>query len=313
MNSEPVNANKEGLSGGEMRDRCFGPVRFIPGQNRGKYPFCHSIYIEGAGVLIDPASDRERLIGLRQDPGVKAVWLSHYHEDHFMHLDLFDDVPLWVSEQDAPPLSDLELLMDWYGIIDEDQRQYFRRILTEDFNFRPRKPSGFLQGGDLVELGEVTVEMIHTPGHTPGSLSFFFKEPRLLFMADFDLTKFGPWYADDYSSIQEIIASVEGLRQIPAEIWLTSHETGVFEEEPGELWDQYLSVIQDREEKLIELLSTPKTMEEIVEACIVYGRPREPKALFSLGERGIMKKHLEELMRKSLVKRDGNRFHLIDT
>ena len=72
-------------------------------------------------------------------------------------------------------------------------------------------------------------------------------------------------------------------------------------------------MIRDREEKLIELLSTPKTMEEIVEASIVYGRPREPKVLFSLGERGIMRKHLEELMRKSLVKRDGNRFHLTDT
>jgi hypothetical protein len=48
-----------------MQERCFGPVRFIPGQNNGKYPNCHSIYIEGAGVLIDPASDRDRLIRLK--------------------------------------------------------------------------------------------------------------------------------------------------------------------------------------------------------------------------------------------------------
>ena len=33
----------------------FGPVWFIPGENHGKYPFCHSVYVEGAGVLIDPA------------------------------------------------------------------------------------------------------------------------------------------------------------------------------------------------------------------------------------------------------------------
>ena len=48
-----------------MQERCFGPVRFIPGENHGKYPFCHSVYIEGAGILIDPASDRERLKRLR--------------------------------------------------------------------------------------------------------------------------------------------------------------------------------------------------------------------------------------------------------
>jgi glyoxylase-like metal-dependent hydrolase (beta-lactamase superfamily II) len=45
-------------------------------------PFCHSPYIEGAGVLIDPASDRNRMKRLREKSGVKAVWLSHWHEDH---------------------------------------------------------------------------------------------------------------------------------------------------------------------------------------------------------------------------------------
>jgi len=44
-----------------MKARCFGPIRFIPGENRGKYPFCHSLYIDGVGILIDPASDRDRL------------------------------------------------------------------------------------------------------------------------------------------------------------------------------------------------------------------------------------------------------------
>jgi glyoxylase-like metal-dependent hydrolase (beta-lactamase superfamily II) len=71
-----------------MRERSFGPVRFIPGPNRGKYPYCHSVYIEGAGILIDPSADRERLKRLRDEEGVQAVWLSHWHEDHFMHLKL---------------------------------------------------------------------------------------------------------------------------------------------------------------------------------------------------------------------------------
>jgi hypothetical protein len=44
-----------------MRERLFGPICFIPGKNKGKYPYCHSLFIEGAGILIDPASDRERL------------------------------------------------------------------------------------------------------------------------------------------------------------------------------------------------------------------------------------------------------------
>ena len=98
-----------------MKERDFGPVRFIPGENQGRYPFCHSIYLKGPGVLIDPASDREKLLKLKKNSSVKEVWLSHWHEDHLMHLDLFDDLPLCISEPDAAPLSDLDLFMDAMG------------------------------------------------------------------------------------------------------------------------------------------------------------------------------------------------------
>lgn len=291
-----------------MEEKHFGPVWFIPGGNRGRYPFCHSIFIEGARVLIDPASERERLIKLRENPGVNTVWLSHWHEDHFMHLDLFDDLPLCISERDAAPLSDLDLLMDSYGI-DDDFRDYWRLVLKEQFHFRPRKPTRFLKGGDIINLGRVTVEVMTTPGHTPGHLAFFFKEAGVLFMGDYDLTRFGPWYGDVYSSIEETISSVELLRNIPAKVWVASHETGVFEEEPGKIWDQYLDAINEREAKLMNLLEEPQTLEDIVGAWIIYKRPREPKAFFEFGERAHMKKHLEKLMHQGVVAMEGERYY----
>ena len=287
------------------KETHFGPVLFIPGENRGKYPNCHSIHIEGDKILIDPASDRKRLIQLRKDPGVEAVWLTHWHEDHFMHLDLFDDIPLLISEQDAPPLSDLEIFMDAYGMGDNHAREYWRPILETAFHFKPRRPKHFLRVGDVIHLKSGTVEIIGTPGHTPGHISFFFPGPKVLLLGDYDLTKFGPWYGDLNSSIHETINSLERLREVPAKVWLASHETGIFEEDPGARWDEYLSVIAEREGKLIDLLKTPRTLEQIVAACIVYGRPREPKMFFELGERGHMKKHLEKLMKEDLVKKDG--------
>ena len=35
-------------------EQNFGPVRIIPGPNKGRYPYCHSVYIEGAGVRPGP-------------------------------------------------------------------------------------------------------------------------------------------------------------------------------------------------------------------------------------------------------------------
>jgi glyoxylase-like metal-dependent hydrolase (beta-lactamase superfamily II) len=292
-----------------MEEKCFGPIRFLPGQNNGKYPHCHSIYIEGAGVLIDPASDRERLILLKQETGVTAVWLSHWHEDHITHLDLFEDLPLWVGQLDAPMLSDIELFLDGYGIQIEDHRKFWREIMVDQFHYRPRIPQEYLRDGQKIRLDTVTVEVLHTPGHTPGHLAFFFIEPEVLFLGDYDLTWFGPWYGDRESSIEETIRSVECLKKIPAKIWLTGHETGVFEKDPGELWDKYLGVIDERTLKLLKHLEKPRTMSEIVEAWIVYGRKREPEAFFAFAEEALMKKHLEMLMDQSKVVKDGDRYH----
>ena len=227
-----------------------------------------------------------------------------------MHLDLFDYLPLCVSEKDAAPLSDLDVFLDSYGMDNGDERRYWRNILIDQFHFQPRKPTRFLKGGETIQLGDMTVEVINTPGHTPGHLSFFFREPGVLFMGDYDLTRFGPWYGDVYSSIEATILSMERLRRIPAKVWLTSHETGIFEDEPGEIWDQYLSVIAERERKLLDLLEIPRTLEEIVGAWIIYGKPREPKAFFEFGERVHMKKHLEKLMKEEVVVKEEEKYFL---
>jgi hydroxyacylglutathione hydrolase len=290
----------------------WGPIHFIPGPNRGKYPHCHSLYIEGGSrVVIDPASDPKTLADLADGPGVDMVWLSHAHEDHLMFLDLFNGRPLWVSEPDAPPLADLDVFIDYYGVTDEGERRFWKETMVRDFNYRPRQVDRFLDRERTIDLGGVRVEVISTPGHTPGHCAFFFPDQALLFLGDYDLTKFGPWYGDRYSSIDETIASLERLRQVPAEVWITGHEDGVFESDPGDLWDRYADVIRQRESKLLDLLKEkPRTLEEVIEAHIIYRKAREPKEFYDFGERGHMVKHLERLIRQGLVTLDKGLYDL---
>ena len=291
-----------------MEEKHFGPVWFIPGENRGKYPFCHSVYVEGAGVLIDPASDRARLKQLRDAPGVKEVWLSHWHEDHLMHLDLFDDLPLVVPDIETAPLASSETFMDWYGMDNPEYRETWRQLLTDQFHFHPRAATRTFRGGEVMAFNSVTIEVISTPGHTPGHLAFFFKEPAVLFLGDYDLGKFGPWYGDRDSSIEDTITSVNKLRQIPARTWITCHETGLFETDPGEDWDRYLNIIEEREQKLLAYLVQPRTLDEIVSQWIIYQKPREPAAFFEFGERALIGKHLERLLAKGRIQQAGDRY-----
>jgi len=291
------------------QEQTFGPIRFLPGPNKGKYPCCHSLYIEGDKILIDPASSRERLVRLREEAGVESVWLSHWHEDHFLHLDLFDDLPLYISEADAPPLSDMGLFLDAYGVVDQNERNAWSTIITNEFHFKPRTPAGFLKGGETCRLNTVTVDIIATPGHTPGHLCFLFREPEVLFLGDYDLTPFGPWYGDRFSSIPETIESVRKLENIPAKTWLTCHETGVFHGPPGRLWEDFLKVIRTREYNLLKFLEYPRTLTEIVNAWIVYGKPREPMDFYTFAERALMKKHLDALMERSMVALLENKYY----
>lgn len=288
-----------------MEEERFGPIRFIRGDNRGRYPFCHSIYVEDAGILIDPASNRNYMTSL-QKKHLQAIWLTHWHEDHIMHLDLFEDVPLWISARDAPPLSATEVFLQWYGFDYEDERNLFKALLKDQFHFKSRKPARFLQDGEIIQLGSITVEVIPAPGHTPGHVALFFRKPEILFMGDYDLTPFGPWYGDVYSSIEDTIASLARLKKIPAQIWLTSHDKGIFKHSPGILWEQYEGVIYEREKKLLKVLERPSTLEEIVDSWIIYGKPKEPRAFFIFGERAHMKKHLENLTKRELVCQDTN-------
>ena len=71
--------------------------------------------------------------------------------------------------------------------------------------------------------------------------------------------------------------------------------------EPGKLWENYLDVIDTRETKLLEFLSAPRTMSDIINAWIVYRKPREPAAFFAFAEEALMRKHIERLIRAGSV------------
>jgi glyoxylase-like metal-dependent hydrolase (beta-lactamase superfamily II) len=201
--------------------------------------------------------------------------------------------------------------MDAYGMENAAERDQWRDFFIHEMGFRPRRPTRFIQDGDIIEVGDEAVEVISTPGHTAGHLAFFFRNSGVLFMGDYALTSFGPWYGDINSSIEETISSLKRLRSIRARIWLTSHETGVFEANPGDAWDRYMGIIAEREERLLSLLKRPRTLAYIIEAGIMYGKHREPNRFIKFGERALMRKHLERLVLNGRVSNKNGEFYML--
>jgi len=77
---------------------------------------------------------------------------------------------------------------------------------------------------------------------------------------------FGPWYGDAVSFIENTMASVKRLLALPASIWITSHHMGIIKAGVQELAERYLGVIREREEKIADFLSRPRTLDEIAAA-----------------------------------------------
>ena len=72
----------------------------------------------------------------------------------------------------------------------------------------------------MLDFGRTRAKVLHTPGHCPGHLCFHFPDQRLLFLADLDLVKAGPYYGDKASSIEDTISSLQRLAAIHVDVYL---------------------------------------------------------------------------------------------
>ena len=295
-----------------MEEERFGRLVFIGGENGARYPNCNSLYIDDeVSAIIDPASSETALKRLCGERKLDVIVNTHYHEDHIGLNYLFPEADLYIHQDDAPCLKSLDTFMDYEDITGTGFEQMWRSILVSEFHYAERIPARELQDGDVVDFGHVKMEVIHTPGHTVGHSSFYFPDEGVLFMGDLDLSSFGPYYGSRDSDIDQTIESMHRLLQVPARVYITSHERGIVHNDIRELAEAYIRVIDEREQNLVAYLGEPRTFDEIVEQWIIYKKPREPLDFYLFGERAMIKKHLEHLIGNGRVELQDKRYLLV--
>lgn len=129
---------------------------------------------EGSGaVIIDPGDDekeiRKTLDKFKLKPGI--VINTHAHIDHIGLDDKFN-VPVYVHEQDAEALFDADL--------------NFSNFLMRQFKISPETKVIKVKDKDTITFGNIELEVIHTPGHSPGGMSLLLRKPQsnILFSGD---------------------------------------------------------------------------------------------------------------------------------
>ena len=155
-------------------------------------------------TIIDPADDgvaiSEEIEKLELKP--VAIWATHGHFDHLLgalDLKLIYNIPFYCSSKD-------QFLLERQ----KETAKFFLGRAIEIPNFK--KIDINLDKVDELGLGEEKIEVIKTPGHTPGSISFYYRKGGLLFSGD-TLFVDGVGRTDlSYSSRSDLNKSVERLR-----------------------------------------------------------------------------------------------------
>ena len=109
-------------------------------------------------IVIDPGAEPERIRAALQKKRLAAILLTHGHFDHIGAVSaLMDaDTPLYIHALDAPMLADPKLNLC--------------RMIGQTITAPPA--NHLLQEGDLVQAAGITLTVLHTPGHTPGSVCY---------------------------------------------------------------------------------------------------------------------------------------------
>jgi glyoxylase-like metal-dependent hydrolase (beta-lactamase superfamily II) len=172
---------------------------------------CYLVYDEedekNQAIIIDPADDgdflNEELV--RRGLNLKYVVLTHGHFDHCLGL---------LSLKTAWPQSKILMNFADQFLLKNAQTSALHWLQRSVDPVPPAEQD--LKEGDLIELGQIKLKVIETPGHTPGSICLLNEKEKILFAGD-TLFENGIGRTDfsysNFKDMQESLAKLEEMRQ----------------------------------------------------------------------------------------------------
>ena len=123
---------------------------------------CYIIHNGKDAFVCDPSIPENNILSKLKEKGLylKGILLTHGHFDHIWRAQELRDetgVPLYVHELDAEMLTD-------------SSKNAYRTFTGNEFTIK--KADVLLKDGDTIPLGEENIKVLHTPGHTKGSVCF---------------------------------------------------------------------------------------------------------------------------------------------
>jgi hydroxyacylglutathione hydrolase len=127
----------------------------------------------GESLVIDPGDDIPRILAVlaQHKLTVKQIIITHAHIDHIagaQHLKRVTGAPILYNQLDLPLVRMMDIQAGWLGIATPEVEP----------------PDDSLRDGQTLSVSGITGTVLHTPGHTEGSICLHIPEHRLLLAGD---------------------------------------------------------------------------------------------------------------------------------
>ena len=136
---------------------------------------CHIARREGAreAVVIDPGDEAERLLAAIDalELEVAAILLTHTHFDHVgavAPVARATGAEVWCPEIEVPVLADIMRYVPWEGFVP----------------FESYDADHVVAGGETLQLAGFDIEVLFTPGHSPGHVTYSIPSEQAVFSGD---------------------------------------------------------------------------------------------------------------------------------
>jgi hydroxyacylglutathione hydrolase len=136
---------------------------------------CHIARLDGAGraIVIDPGDEAPRLLEAidELELDVAAILLTHTHFDHVgavAPLARATGAEVWCPELEVPVLADIMRFVPWPGF----------------GPFESYDAEHTIAGGERLELAGIEIDVLFTPGHSPGHVTYSVPSEQAVFSGD---------------------------------------------------------------------------------------------------------------------------------
>jgi hydroxyacylglutathione hydrolase len=136
---------------------------------------CFIVRREGGdrALIVDPGEEPERILAALAETGAtaEAILLTHCHFDHIgavAPVAAATGAPVYCPQLETPVLADIMAFVPWEGF----------------GPFESHEAEETVSGGEALELAGLTLDVIHTPGHSPGHVTYSVRGESAIFSGD---------------------------------------------------------------------------------------------------------------------------------